>query len=383
MRGGPILIASADKAKLRGAIVRALVWRGRRDVRVESVADPALVNPHDAIVRVTATAVCSADVHLYASTLRPGAILGHEFVGEIVDVGPACELVRPGDRVAVMCAIACGRCWFCTHDLYAACDNAAPAGTRVEVDHASGHSASAVYGPGAAFGGYAGAQAELVRVPFADVGCVVVPAELTDVDAVLVGDALPVGYRAAESCGLGRGDTVAVFGCGPVGQLAIRSAFVLGAERVIAVDNVSPRLALAADGGAIIVDDRRGNVAARLAELTGGTGPDACIDAREDRGSALRDAIRACRKGGTVSIASVHGGFERLPIAAAFHKGLTLRLGQTHFHRYKGRCIEAVRSRVIDPGCIVTHRVALDDLPDAYRMLHARADGCIQVVARL
>ena len=223
--------------------MKAVVWHGKQDVRVENVADPSIINPHDAIVRVTATAICGSDLHLYngfVPGMKPGDILGHEFMGEIVATGRACENVRTGDRVIVMCAISCGRCWFCKHELFSACDNTTPAASQMALEVLYGHAGGAVFGYSHLYGGYAGGQAELVRVPFADVGCVKVPAELTDEQVLLLTDVSPTGYMAAENCKIQPGDTIAVFGAGPVGQLAIKSAFLLGADRVLSIDSVPP-----------------------------------------------------------------------------------------------------------------------------------------------
>jgi threonine dehydrogenase-like Zn-dependent dehydrogenase len=391
--------------------MRAVTWHGKRDIRVDRVPDPSILNPHDALVRVTATAICGSDLHLYNGFIpgmRRGDILGHEFVGEVVEVGRACERVGVGDRVLVMCGISCGRCWFCTHDLYSACDNTTPAGSQAVLEIAYGHAGSAVFGYSHLYGGYAGGQAEYVRVPFADVGCLEIPPDVSDESAVLLTDVFPTGYMAAENCAIERGDVIAVFGAGPVGQFAITSAFMLGAEKVLAIDAVSERLALAANQGAIVIDERHGDVLARIDELTGGRGPDACIDAvgmeahsssglgalgvadrakqamhlQTDRPTALRMAIQACRKGGVVSVPGVYGGFiDKFPMGAAFAKGLSIVTGQTHFHRYGRPLLERVRSGDIDPSFVITHRVKLADVPAAYAMFDAKQDGCIKVVA--
>ena len=390
--------------------MRAIVWHGRRDVRVAEVPDPGLVNPHDAIVRVTATAICGSDLHLYNGFIpgmKRGDVLGHEFMGEVIACGQACEKVNVGDRVVVMCAIACGRCWFCKRDRPSLCDNSNPAPNRLALELAYGHAGAAVYGYSHQFGGYAGGQAEYVRVPFADVGCLAVPPELSDEQALFLGDILPTGYMAAEHCQIEQGDTVAVFGCGPVGQLAIRSALVLGAERVLAIDSVPERLAMAAEAGAICIDETHGELRGRLDELTGGRGPDACIDAvgmeahgtgaaeaydrvkhalrlETDRPTALRTAILACRKGGVVSIAGVYGGLvDKFPMGAAFAKGLRFAMGQTDFHTYAPRLLERVLAGEIDPTAIITHRVELAELPEAYRMFDDKTDGCVKVIAKV
>jgi threonine dehydrogenase-like Zn-dependent dehydrogenase len=391
--------------------MKAVTWHGKRDVRVERVPDPSIVNPHDAIVRVTSTAICGSDLHLYNGyipSMREGDVLGHEFMGEVVETGPACERVERGDRVVVMCGISCGRCWFCKHELYAACDNTSPAPSQAVLEIAYGHAGSALFGYSHLYGGYAGGQAELVRVPFADVGCLKVPADVPDERVLFLGDILPTGFMAAENCDIQRGDIIAVFGAGPVGQFAIKSAFLLGAERVLAIDSVPERLAMAADQGAIVVDTTHGDVLARIEELTGGRGPDACIDAvgmeahgttgtgvisavdrtkqalrlAQDRPLVLRLAIQACRKGGTVSIPGVYGGFvDKFPMGAAFAKGLRLMMGQTHFHRYARPLLQRVLDGEIDPSFVITHRVRLDELPAAYATFAAKSDDCIKVVA--
>jgi threonine dehydrogenase-like Zn-dependent dehydrogenase len=390
--------------------MKAVVWNGKRDMRVENVPDPSIVNPHDAIVKVSSTAICGSDLHLYNGfipAMKPGDIMGHEFMGEIVATGPSCEQVKVGDRVIVMCGISCGRCWFCKQDLYSACDNTTPAGSQAALELAYGHAGGSLFGYSHLYGGYSGGQAEYVRVPFADVGCVKVPEALSDEQVLFLTDIFPTGYMAAENCNIQLGDTICVLGAGPVGQFAIKSAFMLGAERVISVDNVSERLALASQQGAIVVDERHGDVMPRIDELTGGRGPDAVIDAvgleahgsnvvgaydkvkqvariQTDRPTALRMAIMVCRKGGTVSIPGVYGGFiDKFPMGAAFAKGLRFMMGQTHFHRYAKPLLARVQAGEVDPSFIITHRVTLDEVPKAYETFNAKADGCIKVVAKL
>jgi threonine dehydrogenase-like Zn-dependent dehydrogenase len=389
--------------------VKALVWHGKHDVRVENVREPEIVNPHDAIVRVTLTSICGSDLHLYNGFLpamKSGDVIGHEFMGEVVAVGKACDRVRVGDRVVVMCAIACGRCWFCKHDLYSACDNTNPSAGHIALELMYGHSGAALFGYSHLYGGYAGGQAEYVRVPFADVGCLPVSSDLSDEQALFLGDVFPTGFMAAENCRVLPGDTIAVFGAGPVGQFAIRSALMLGASRVIAIDSVPERLAMAAEGGATVVDETHGDAHRRLDDLTGGRGPDACIDAvgleahgrgasnvydrvkqalklETDRPMALRAAILAVRKGGIVSIPGVYGGFvDKFPIGAAFGKGLRFEMGQTQFHRYAPSLLHRVQVRQIDPSFVITHRVSFQELPRAYQMFNDKSDGCIKVVAR-
>jgi threonine dehydrogenase-like Zn-dependent dehydrogenase len=390
--------------------MKAVVWHGKRDLRIETVSDPTIIHPQDAVVRVTTTAICGSDLHLYHGFIpgmKSGDILGHEFIGEIVAAGSACQHIKVGDRVLVMCAISCGRCWFCKHELYAACDNSNPAGSKAMLEVGYGHAGCALFGYSHLYGGYSGGQAEYVRVPFADVGCLHIPPEIDDDQAILLTDVFPTGYMAAESCQIQPGDAIAVFGAGPVGQLAITSAQLLGAERVIAIDAVPARLAMAAQQGAVIIDETHGDVLARLAELTGGRGPDAVIDAvgmeahgtgalasydrakqavrlETDRPTALRLAILACRKGGIVSVPGAYGGLiDKFPIGAAFAKGLHLVMGQTHFHRYGKPLLDLIRARQVDPSFIITHRVSLDDIPAAYKMFSEKRDGCVKVIARM
>ncbi|MDQ3367093.1 MAG: glutathione-dependent formaldehyde dehydrogenase [Myxococcota bacterium] len=390
--------------------MRAVVWNGKQDMRVETVPDPSIINPHDAIVKVSSTAICGSDLHLYNGYIpgmKPGDIMGHEFMGTIVATGRACESVKIGDRVIVMCGISCGRCWFCKHELFSACDNTNPASSQTALEIAYGHAGGALFGYSHLYGGYSGGQAEYVRVPFADVGCVQVPEGLTDEQVLLLTDVFPTGYMAAENCKIQLGDTIAVFGAGPVGQFAIKSAFMLGAERVIAIDAVSERLAMAAQQGAILVDERHGDVLPRIEEITGGRGPDAVIDAvgmeahgtgiqavydkvkqtmriEADRPLALRSAIMVCRKGGTVSIPGVYGGLiDKFPMGAAFAKGLNFAMGQTHFHRYAKPLMAKVQAREVDPSFVITDRITLDEVPAAYKKFNDKVDGCIKVVARL
>jgi threonine dehydrogenase-like Zn-dependent dehydrogenase len=381
---------------------------GREKVETQRVRDPEIVNPRDAIVKVSLAAICGSDLHLYGGFMpgmRPGDILGHEFVGEVVEVGESCRKVKVGDRVAVPFNIACGECWSCGQEEFSHCQNSNPAPSAALVQKLYGASAAGLFGYTHMFGGYSGGQAELVRVPFADVGCLPLDG-VSDEQALFLTDVFPTGYMAAENCDLRRGSVVAVFGCGPVGQFAIRSAFLLGAERVIAVDSIPERLAMARAGRAETLDDGAGQVVARIQELTGGRGADACIDAvgleahghgalglyerakqalglQTDRPTALRQAILACRGGGTVSIPGVYGGvIDKIPFGAAFAKGLTLRMGQTHTHRYMRPLLRRIEAGEIDPSFIITHRVGLDDAPAAYRTFRDKQEGCIKVVMR-
>jgi threonine dehydrogenase-like Zn-dependent dehydrogenase len=387
--------------------VKAVCWYGQHDVRVKEVDEPQLQNPRDAIVRVTSTTICGSDLHLYDGhmpSMKAGDILGHEFMGEVVALGSGVTTLKIGDRVVVPFAIACGRCFFCKASLTSLCDNSNPNAAAAEKLY--GFAGAGLFGYSHLFGGYAGGQAEYVRVPFADVGPVKVPAALTDEQVLFLSDIFPTGYMAAENCGIQPGATVAVWGCGPVGLFAIRSALHLGAERVIAVDRIGARLALAAGVGADVIDFSCEDVPRRLAQMTAGRGPDACIDAvgleaygksadaiydrvkttmllAMDRPTALRQAIQACRKGGTVSIPGVYGGLlDKIPIGAAFAKGLTLRMGQTHVHRYMRPLMALVEKGAIDPTFVVTHIVSLDDAPDAYELFKRKDDGCVKIVLK-
>jgi threonine dehydrogenase-like Zn-dependent dehydrogenase len=376
---------------------------------VETIPDPQIVNPHDAIVEVTSTAICGSDLHLYDGyipTMKKGDVLGHEFMGIVVDVGREVQSVRVGDRVVVPFTIACGRCWFCQKELWSLCDNTNPNASMAEA--AYGYSPSGLFGYSHMLGGYAGGQAELVRVPFADVGCLKIedPA-ISDEKVLFLTDIFPTGYMAAENCNIHGGDVIAVFGCGPVGQMAIRSAFLLGAERVLAIDDVPERLEMARAGGATAIDHREVSVLEVLKDITAGRGPDACIDAvgmeahgfgpadmtqwydkakqalrlETDRPTALRAAIMACRKGGTLSAPGVYGGLlDKVPFGAAFGKGLTLRMGQTHMHRYMRPLLERIQAGEIDPSFVITHRLSLEDAPQAYGTFQRKEDGCIKVV---
>jgi threonine dehydrogenase-like Zn-dependent dehydrogenase len=386
--------------------MKALVWHHTHDVRVERVPDPTILNPRDAIVRITATAICGSDLHLYDGyipTLKPGDILGHEFMGEVVEVGREVTNLRVGNRVVVPFPIACGRCWYCEHDLWSLCDNSNPNAAMAEKLY--GYSPAGLYGYSHLMGGYAGGQAEYARVPFADVDHVKIPDGIPDEQALFLSDIFPTGYMAAENCNIHPGDVVAVWGCGPVGQFAIQSARLLGAERVIAIDRFPERLAMARDkGGAEILNYEEVDIFDALREKTGGRGPDACIDAvgmeahgmdplalydraaqkvrmESDRPIVLRQVIQACRKGGTVSLAGVYGGLvDKIPMGAAFSKGLTFRMGQTHVQKYLRPLLERVQRGEIDPSFVITHRLPLDEAPHGYKIFRDKEDQCIKVV---
>ena len=388
--------------------MRALCWYGRHNVRVDNVPDPTILNPRDAIVKITATAICGSDLHLYDGyipTMQGGDILGHEFMGEVVEVGPGVGNLKVGDRVVVPFTIACGNCFFCQRQLWSLCDNSNPNAEMAAALY--GYSPSGLFGYSHMMGGYAGGQAEYARVPFADVGPIKIPDGLDDEQVLFLSDIFPTGYMAAENCNIQPGDVVAVWGCGPVGQFAIKSAYMFGAERVIAIDRYPERLEMAQrDGGAEVLNYEDADVLDALKELTGGRGPDACIDAvgmeahgtgldamydrakqavrvSFDRPTVLRYAITACRKGGTLSVAGVYGGFlDKIPFGAAFNKGLTFKMGQTHMMRYMRPLLERIMNGDIDPRFVITHRLSLDDAAQGYKIFHGKEDNCIKVVLK-
>jgi threonine dehydrogenase-like Zn-dependent dehydrogenase len=388
--------------------MKALCWFGKYDVRVYDVPEPQIINPHDAIIKVTTTAICGSDLHLYDAyipTMEKGDILGHEFMGEVVEVGSAVKNLKPGDRVVVPFTIACGKCFFCKQEKWSACDNTNPNAGMAELLY--GYSGSGLFGYSHMMGGYAGGQAEYVRVPFADVGPIKIENGLTDEQVLFLSDIFPTGYMAAENCNIQSGDTVAIWGCGPVGQFAIKSAFMLGAERVIAIDDAPERLRLASESsGAETINFAEEDVFDRLKQMTGGLGPDSCIDAvgleahgvtfdalydrakaalmlATDRPHALRQAIHACRKGGTVSVPGVYGGFlDKFPFGAAFSKGLTFKMGQTHVHKYMKPLLKKVENGEIDPSFVITHRISLKDAPQGYATFKNKEQECIKVVMK-
>jgi threonine dehydrogenase-like Zn-dependent dehydrogenase len=387
--------------------MKAVCWMGKEKMQVHDVPDPKILNPRDAIVRVTSTCICGSDLHLYdglVPTLAQGDILGHEFMGEVVETGPGIESekLKVGDRVVVPFTIACGACQPCHDELWSLCDNSNPNAWVTE--KLMGYSPSGLFGYTHMMGGYAGGQAQYVRVPFADMGPIKVPASLTDDQVVFLSDIFPTGYMAAENCNIKSGDTVAIWGCGPVGQFAIRSAFMLGAGRVIAIDHVPERLQMAREGGAETLNFDEVDVLDALREMTGNQGPDSCMDAvgmeawghgvqffydrakqklrlAQDRVGVLRQCIQACRKGGTVSVPGVYTGFDdKIPLGAFMNKSLTFKTGQTHMMRYMKPLLERIERGEINPEFVISHRLPITQAPEAYRMFRDKQDHCTKVV---
>jgi threonine dehydrogenase-like Zn-dependent dehydrogenase len=387
--------------------MKANCWIEKKKVRVEDVPDPRILNSRDAIVRISSTAICGSDLHLvngFVPTMEKGDILGHEFMGEVMEVGRGVKNLKAGDRVVVPFPIACGECNACRRDLFSLCENSNPNAWMAE--KMWGHSGAGVFGYSHLTGGYAGGQAEFARVPFADVGPLKVPAGLTDEQVLFLSDILPTGYMGAEMCDIKPGDIVAVWGAGPVGQFAIVSAFLLGAEQVIAIDRFPYRLQMAREGAKAThtINYEEESVLERLRELTGGRGPDACIDAvgmeahghgpqyaydrakqamrlENDRPIALREAILACRNAGTVSVIGVYGGFiDKFPMGSVMNRSLTIRSGQCHVHRYMKPLLERIERGEIDPTFIITHRMKLEDAPKGFDLFMHKEDDCMKVV---
>lgn len=387
--------------------MRALCWHGKSDIRCETVPDPQIQNAGDVVIKVTACAICGSDLHVYdgyTPTMEAGDVLGHETMGEVVEVGRGVRNLKVGDRVVVPFNMACGDCFFCRKQLFSLCDRSNPNADQAK--KAMGQSPSGLFGYSHMLGGFPGGQAEYLRVPYADVGPIKIPDGIPDEQVLFLSDIFPTGYMAAENAEIDDGDTVAVWGCGPVGQFAIQSAWMFGAGRVIAIDNVPERLALAASKGqaeTINFDDV--GVYDRLMEMTNGRGPDRCIDAvgaeahgsgsidavidkikaatylATDRPHALREAIMCCRKGGTISMPGVYFGFlDKIPMGAFMNKGLTLKTGQTHTHRYLAPLLEKITAGEIDPSFVITHRAGLEDGPGLYQTFRDKEDGCIKVV---
>ncbi len=389
--------------------MRALTWHGKHDVRMETVPDPKIVNPRDAIIKITSTAICGSDLHLYDSiipTLMPGDILGHEFMGEVVEVGEGNPKLQVGQRVVVPFTISCGKCFFCEHQQYSACDNSNPADKADMSEIMYGHPMTGAFGYSHLTGGYAGGQAEYVRVPYSDIGPIVIPDGLEDDKVLFLSDILPTGWMAAENCQIQPGDTVAIWGCGPVGLFAVQSAFLMGAHKVVSIDHHPHRLALAKEKGAEVINYHDVKVREALDEMTGGIGPDACIDAvgleshgfafdniidavkvatrtGTDRGHVLREVILACRKGGHVSIPGVYGGFiDKFPVGAMMEKGLTIKTGQTHTQKYMRPLLDMIGEGKIDTTYLISHRLPLEEAPEGYKMFKTKQDEFTKVVLK-
>jgi threonine dehydrogenase-like Zn-dependent dehydrogenase len=388
--------------------MKATCWVGKKTMQVQEVPDPRIINDRDAIVKITSTAICGSDLHMYNGfipTMEPGDVVGHEFMGEVVELGRGVSNLRVGDRVVVPFPISCGSCPHCTQQLFSLCENSNPNAHLAE--QLWGYSPAGIFGYSHLTGGFAGGQAQYARVPYADVGPLKVNG-LPDEQVLFLSDILPTGYMGAEMCDIKPGDTVAVWGCGPVGQFAIASAKLLGAERVIAIDRFAYRLRMAREraGADDTLNYEDADVMAALRELTGGRGPDACIDAvgmeahtptatyafdrvmqgmmsETDRPIALRQAILACKTGGTVSVIGVYGGFvDKFPIGAAMNKGLTIKSGQAHVQRYMRPLLERIERGEIDPSFVITHRLPLDEAPRGYQLFNDKQEECVKVVLK-
>jgi threonine dehydrogenase-like Zn-dependent dehydrogenase len=388
--------------------MKANCWMNMKTVEVQNVPDPKILNQGDAIVRITSTAICGSDLHLYNGfipAMEPGDVLGHEFMGEVVEVGRDVKNLKVGDRVVVPFPIACGNCWHCKHQMFSLCENSNPNAWMAE--KLFGYSPAGIFGYSHLTGGYAGGQAEFARVPFADVGPIKIENGFTDEQVLFLSDIFPTGYMGAEMCDIKPGDTIAVWGCGPVGQFAIKSAYMLGAERVIAIDRFPYRLRMAREqAGAETINYEEVSVLEALKEMTGGRGPDGCIDAvgmeahkpgllgaydrtkqammlETDRPHALREAILACRNGGVVSVIGVYGGFiDKFPMGSVMNRSLTIRSGQCHVQRYLKPLLERIKNGEIDPSFVVTHRMRLDDAPTGYDIFLNKEDECVKVVLK-
>lgn len=389
--------------------MKAVCWCGANKVQVETVPDPTIINPQDAIIQVTLSGIGGADLQLYEGHIpstEKGDILGHEFMGTVVEVGTGVKSVRVGDRVVIPSSIACGKCEFCEEGKFALCDNSNPNAAAAEKIY--GYSGAAFFGYSHLLGGYAGGQAEYVRVPYADVNAFRVPLSIGDENLLLLSDILPTSYMAAENCGIRPGDTVAVWGCGPTGQFAIQCAYLLGAERVIAIDRCPDRLRMAEEiGGAHVINyEKVENTLEELRELTGGSGPEACIDAigmeahgsvldawydrvkqtlrlEREKPNVLAHVIQSCKKGGTVSLPGIYGGFINcVPFESAFNKGLTLKMGAAHARKYMEPLLGHIERGDLIPAEVITDRFTLEDAPVAYELLRKKEGECIKVVLR-
>ena len=388
--------------------MRALCWHGKHDIRCDTVADPVIEDGRDAIVKVTTCAICGSDLHLFDGlipTMESGDVMGHEFMGEVVEVGKDNTALKPGDRVVVPFTITCGECDQCRRGNFSLCERSNR--NKAMADKMFGHATGGLFGYSHLTGGYAGGQAEYVRVPFADRTHVKVPDTLTDEQVLFLGDILPTGWQAAAQCEIEPTDTVAIWGAGPVGQMTVRSALLLGARQVVVIDRVPERLAMARAAGALTINFEEESVLDRLRDLTGGKGPEKCIDAvgmeshatrsidsiydrvkqavmlESDRPHVLREMIYVCRPGGTLSIPGVYGGLvDKIPFGAAMNKGLTMRMGQTHVNRWTPHLLGLIESGQIDPSFVITHTVSLEEGPGMYKTFREKADGCIKVVLK-
>lgn len=389
--------------------MKALRWHGKKDIRCDDhLPDPTIEDPRDAIIKVTSCAICGSDLHLYDGFMpgmKHGDIMGHEFMGEVVEVGSANKKLKIGDRVVVPFTICCGECDQCRRGNFSVCERSNR--NKDLADKAFGHSTAGLFGYTHLTGGYPGGQAEYVRVPFADFSPVVIPDGLTDEQVLFLGDIFPTGWQAAMQCDIQPTDTVAIWGAGPVGQFTVRSAVILGAKQVVCIDNVPERLAMAKAGGAITINFDEESVLDRLAELTGGKGPEKCIDAvgmeshatrsfdsvydrikqavmlESDRPHVLREMMYVCRPAGTLSIPGVYGGLiDKIPFGAAMNKGLTFKMGQTHVNRWTDDLLKRIQEGQIDPSFVITHTVSLQDGPEMYDTFRDKKDGCVKVVLK-
>jgi threonine dehydrogenase-like Zn-dependent dehydrogenase len=388
--------------------MKAVCWYGANDVRTERVRDPQILNPHDAILKITSATICGSDLHIYDGyipTMEAGDIIGHEFMGEVVDVGNEVKKLQKGDRVVVSSIIGCGHCHYCNRQMWSLCDNSNPNAWMEE--KIFGFGTSAIFGYSHAFGGYAGAFAEYIRVPFADFGAIKVPKDIPDEKLLPISDAFPTGYMGADMCNIQPGDIVAVWGCGPVGQFAMKSAYLLGAERVIGIDRFPERLQLAKEfANAETINYEEVSVGEALKEMTGGRGPDACIDAvgleahgmgvegihdnvmqavrlETGRPHVLREMMLACRKGGTLSIMGVYAGFvDKIPMGAAMNKALTFKMGQMFGQKYMPKLLDRVLNDEVDPSRVFTHRLPLEEAKQGFEMFKHKKDKCIKVLLK-
>jgi threonine dehydrogenase-like Zn-dependent dehydrogenase len=388
--------------------MRALTWHGKKDIRCDTVPDPAIEEPRDAIIKVTSCAICGSDLHLYDGFMpgmQAGDIMGHEFMGEVVEVGSENKKLKVGDRVVVPFTIICGECDQCRRGNFSVCERTNRKGHLAA--KAFGHATAGLFGYTHLTGGYPGGQAEYVRVPYADVAPVKIPNGLADEQVLFLGDIFPTGWQAAAQCDIQPTDTVAIWGCGPVGQFAIRSAVLLGAKQVVAIDRVPERLAMARAGGAVTINFDDESVIERLNQLTGGRGPEKCIDAvgleahasghidsmvdrakqavmlETDRPHVLREMIYVCRPAGTISVPGVYGGLvDKIPFGAAMNKGLTFRMGQTHVNRWTADLLRRIEEGQIDPSFVITHTVSLEEGPAYYETFRDKRDSCVKVVLK-